>query len=379
MWPMVEITQWLAPHFFGVTSPLVFGRYSGETLFFWIQTSWILGAAILGTITWSVLDRQRENYAALHKWFRLFVRLALAASMFEYGMTKVIPVQFARPTLNTLVTPVGNLSLSNILWTSIGAAPLYEIFTGCAEMLGGILLLAPRTTTLGALLCLADMTQVFVLNMTYDIGVKQISFHLIALALFLLAPEFRRLADFFVFPDRQVGPSAHLQLFATARWNRIALIAQLSLGLYLIAMQTAANWTFWHGAGDRSPRSPLYGVWNVQQLSIDGELRPAPLADYDRQWRRLIFDTPDNAAFQRFDDSFARYVASINIYGNTLSLMKPNSRTWKASFSFERPSADHLILSGEMDGHKIGVNLERVDFDTFRLLNSGFRWVRPEE
>ena len=154
--------------------------------------------------------------------------------------------------------------------------PLYEIFTGCAEMLGGILLLAPRTTTLGALLCLADMTQVFVLNMTYDIGVKQISFHLIALALFLLAPEFRRLADFFVFPDRQVGPSAHLQLFATDRWNRVALIAQLSLGLYLIAMQTAANWTFWYAAGDRSPRSPLYGIWNVQQLSIDGETRPAP-------------------------------------------------------------------------------------------------------
>ena len=225
---MVEITQWLPPHFFGVTSPLVFGRYSGETLFFWIQTSWILGAAILGTITWSVLDRQRENYIGLHKWFRLFVRLALAASMFEYGMTKVIPVQFARPTLNTLVTPAGNLSLSNILWTSIGAAPLYEIFTGCAEMLGGILLLAPQTTTLGALLCLAG----------YDPGLcaqhdlrhrrqTDFSLHLIALALFLLAPEFRRLADFFVFPDRQVRPSAHLELFATARWNRVALIAQL--------------------------------------------------------------------------------------------------------------------------------------------------------
>ena len=274
MWPMVEITQWLAPHFFGVTSPLVFGRYSGETLFFWIQTSWILGAAILGTITWSVLDRQRENYAALHKWFRLFVRLALAASMFEYGMTKVIPVQFARPTLNTLVTPAGNLSLSNILWTSIGAAPLYEIFTGCAEMLGGILLLAPRTTTLGALLCLADMTQVFVLNMTYDIGVKQISFHLIALALFLLAPEFRRLADFFVFPDRQVAPSAHLQLFTTARWNRIALIAQLSLGVYLIAMQTAANWTFWYAAGDRQPEITV--IWYLERpAAFDRRRDPA--------------------------------------------------------------------------------------------------------
>src|SRR5438270_4722 len=53
VWPMVQITQWLAPHLFGITSPLVFGRYSGETLFFWIQTFWILTFSILGTITWS--------------------------------------------------------------------------------------------------------------------------------------------------------------------------------------------------------------------------------------------------------------------------------------------------------------------------------------
>jgi hypothetical protein len=379
IWPMVEITQWLAPHLFGLTSPLVFGRYSGETLFFWIQTLWILGVAILGTITWSVVDRHRKDYSTLHKWFRLFVRFALAASMFEYGMTKVIPVQFARPTLNTLLTPVGDLSLSNLLWTSIGSAPVYEVLTGCAEMLGGILLLAPRTTTLGTLICLADLTQVFVLNMAYDIGVKQISFHLIVLALFLLAPEFQRLIDFFFFPDRSAKPSTQLQLFATPRLNGYALIMQLALGLYLIAMQTAANWTFWHAAGDKSPRSPLYGIWNVDQLSIDGQTQPALLADYDRRWRRVVFDTPNNAAFQRFDDSFARYVASVNIYGHTLSLTKANSRSWRADFSFERPSADHLILNGNMDGHKIDLKLELVDFDTFRLLNSSFRWVRPEE
>ena len=56
----------------------------------------------------------------------------------------------------------------------------YEIFAGCAETLGGILLLTPRTTTLGALVCLADMIQVFMLNMTYDVPVKLFSFHLIS-------------------------------------------------------------------------------------------------------------------------------------------------------------------------------------------------------
>jgi uncharacterized membrane protein YphA (DoxX/SURF4 family) len=351
---------------------------TGETEFFWVQTFWVLIAAVAGTVLWSLLDRHRDNYTTLHKWFRLFARFAVAASMFEYGMTKIIPVQFPGPTLNTLVTPVGNLSISNLLWTSIGAAPAYEIFTGCAEMLGGVLLLLPRTTTLGALICLADMSQVFVLNMTYDIGLKQISFHLILLSIFLLAPEFNRLGRFFFFPERSVEPDRQPPLFKSSRWNHIALALQIALGIYLIGVQAYANWTYWYAEGDKSPRSPLFGIWKVDELSIDGEVRPPFAADYDRRWRRVIFDTPDKVAFQRIDDTFARYGATIDIYANTIALTKPKSR-WNANFSYQRPSPDHLILDGEMDGHKIHLQLELVDFDTFRLLNSGFRWIRPEE
>jgi hypothetical protein len=378
LWPMRGITDWVAAHIFGLPNPPSYEAYSGETTFFWVQTFWVLVLAVAGAAIWSALDR-RKNYVTLHKWFRVFVRFSLAASMFEYGMTKVIPVQFARPTLNTLVTPVGNLSLSNLLWTSIGAAPAYEIFTGCAELLGGILLLAPRTTMLGAMICLADMSQVFVLNMTYDIGLKQISFHLILLSLVLLAPEFPRLVNFFFFPDRNAGPSHQPPLFRNSQWNRIAAYLQLCIGVYLIAIQVVANWNYWHEAGSRSPRSPLYGIWKVDQLSIDGALSEPALADYDRRWRRVIFDAPNAVAFQRLDDSFARYGASIDMYSNTMKLTRSGSKKWSANFSVQRTPPDRMALDGEMDDHKIHLELSLVDFDTFRLLNSGFRWIRPDD
>jgi hypothetical protein len=32
-----------------------------------------------------------------------------------------------------------------------------------------------------------------------------------------------------------------------------------------------------------------------------------------------------------------------------------------------------------MDGYKLRLRLRRVDLDTFRLLNSRFRWVRPPD
>ena len=214
--------------------------------------------------------------------------------------------------------------------------------------------------------------------MTYDIGVKQISFHLILLSLALLAPEFRRLADFF-FLDRPTGASPQPPLFQTPRANRVAFAAQMILGLYLLATYGYINWVYWSAAGDGSPKSPLYGIWNVEQLSVDGELRPPVLNDYDRQWRRVIFDMPNSVAFQRVDDSFARYGVIINPYEKTLSLTKGNSRKWKAGFTFERPAEDQLILDGDLDGHKIHAQLQLADFDTFRLLNSRFRLVRPDE
>jgi hypothetical protein len=38
-----------------------------------------------------------------------------------------------------------------------------------------------------------------------------------------------------------------------------------------------------------------------------------------------------------------------------------------------------MILDGEMDGRRIHLDLQLVPLDTFRLLNSGFRWIRPSD
>ncbi len=378
-WPMREITSWYATHLFGFTAPLVYTGSSGDTAFYWVQTFWLLLFAALATAVWSELDRRREHYATLHTWFRLFIRFGLAAQMFYYGMAKIIPTQFRPPSLVTLVEPVGNLSLTDLLWTFVGASTVYQVFTGVAELMAGLLLLVPRTTMIGAMICLADMIQVFVLNMTYDFGLKQISFHLILLSVFLLAPDLPRLGNVFVL-DRAAGPSDDPPLFRTVRANRIALATQIVFGLYLVGVHSHISWNYWNEeGGPGGPKSPLYGIWAVDQLAIDGQLRSPLLNDYDRRWRRLVFDTPSVMAFQRTDDSFAHYGVSIDVNARTLVLTKANSATWRARFTYERPAPDRLTLDGEMDNLRIHMQLERMDLDTFRLLNSGFRWIRPPD
>ena len=206
---------------------------------------------------------------------------------------------------------------------------------------------------LGATIALADMVQVFVLNMTYDIGLKIISLHLIAFAAFLLAPDLGRLAQMFML-NRPVAESTYAPLFRTARANRRAVLAQIVFGLYLASMFTRLAVVSWRSpGGGGSPKSALYGIWDVDRLSVDDELRPPIMNDYDLRWRRVIFDAPDRLVFQRTDDSFAHYGAVLDLGRHTVALTKGNSRTWKASFTFHQPKPEQMILDGEMDGRRI--------------------------
>jgi len=213
-----------------------------------------------------------------------------------------------------------------------------------------------------------------VLNMTYDVPVKLFSFHLVVLSLVLLAPHFRGMVNLF-FLNRAAGPSDEFRLFGTRRANRIALGVQMLFGVWLIGMNAYSAWDSWHTYGAGAPKSHLYGIWDVEQLSIDGQVRPPLLTDTTR-WRRAIFDFPQTMTLQRMDDSFAFYGASIKVSDNSLTLTKNNDKTWKANLTFQRGGPDRLTLDGNMDGHKTRMELKLVDRNKFLLVGRGFHWIQ---
>ncbi len=108
---------------------------------------------------------------------------------------------------------------------------------------------------------------------------------------------------------------------------------------------------------------------------MDGQLRSPLVGDYGR-WRRAIFDFTDRMTFQRMDDSFAGYRTSIDVSDKTLALTKNGDQSWKANFHFERGAQDQLTLDGDMDGHKIHMQLQLVDRNKFLLVSRGFHWVQ---
>ena len=372
LWPMRPIVFWTAAHVFHLTTPLIYqGSGSGDKTFDWVEVFCLLLIASLATVIWSVLDRRRANYDTLHKWSRFALRILLAGQMLSYGMAKVIPMQMPYPSLAKLLEPYGQFSAMGVLWASIGASPAFETYTGCVEMLGGILLLVPRTTLLGSLVSLAAMTHVFMLNMTYDVPVKLLSFHLVLMSLLLLAPEASRLASFF-FLNRTTRPSEAAPLFRSRRANRIALAAPMLLGIWLIGKDVHEVSKY---RKQYAERSPLYGVWDVEQMTVDGEAR-APLVSDNERWRRVIFDSPSRVSFQRMDDTFVRYGSAIDANQKTIALTKPGDEKWKATLSFARDAQEQMALDGELDGRKLHLQLRLFDREKFLLVSRGFHWVQ---
>ncbi|HVG89974.1 MAG TPA: DoxX family protein, partial [Alphaproteobacteria bacterium] len=158
------------------------------------------------------------------------------------------------------------------------------------------------------------------------------------------------------------------------RANRVALALQVVFGLYLIGMGIFSGIGAWKRFGGGRPKSALYGIWNVEQMSVDGEIHPPLLTDQAR-WRRVVFDFPTLTQFQRPDDTFTGFGSAISDKDKTLTLTKPADKNWQATFAFVRPTPDQLVLNGSMDGHQVQMKLKLQDRDKFTLVNRGFHWI----
>src|ERR1017187_5226507 len=179
-----------------------------------------------------------KDYRRLDSWLRLGVRYTLAFTMFTYGFAKVFPLQFQPPGFQKLTEPYGDFSPMGVLWSFMGASMAYTIFAGMCEVVGGTLLLFRRTTTLGAMVSFGVLLNIALLNFCYDVPVKLYSANLVLMAIFLAAPDLRRLLNFLVLNHmlKPVPPGR--------RWMRIgAVVFQVLFVGYFIYSEIEGGWT----------------------------------------------------------------------------------------------------------------------------------------
>jgi uncharacterized membrane protein YphA (DoxX/SURF4 family) len=366
------IVPWVGKRLFHVAIT-VRPNGSGDTTYNYVQVLCYLVLALAAACVWTLLDRRRTEYARLSDWLRVYVRFALGTAMLLYGASKVIQSQFPAPSIDILLEPFGQESPMGLLWNFMGASTAYNAFTGFAEMLGGVLLISRRTTLLGALVCIGVTSNVFLLNMSYDVPVKLYSGHLLAMAIFLAFPDLRRLADLFLL-NRPVPPGEIRPLFRRPRLHRGTLVLRTTLVLAFAAYSLYGSYQTTLQYGALAPKPPLYGIWNVEALKVDGQASPPLLTDAAR-WRRVIFPYPQLFMIQRMDETNEYYQMSLNQPTKKIGLKKYKDPKWRSFFTYQQSAPDLLLLTGTFDGKKIEAKLRRFDERKFPLLSRGFHWI----
>ena len=387
-----RLVPWVGVHVLHIQIPTTFG--GGDTVYGYAETLFFAAFAAIAAAVWSILDRRRTNYVTLHRWLRVYVALYLGVQMFGYGVAKVFPFQFLPPSQSRLLVRLGDMSPQALLWAFMGASKTYTLFAGLVEVIGGALLFVPRLTTLGALLCAGAMTNVLMLDLSFDVNVKLYSSMLLLMSLFLIGPDAGRLASVLVL-NRRAEPAGRESFFRRKSLNRAFLALQLAFGGYVLVTSSMDAYPRGQKLAQRPQSVPFYGIWRVDEFTVNRERRPPLLTDEVR-WQHVVFDVPDGAdccepyfgmAIQSMGGFRRLYWMQVDRVKKVVQLMKLNDEEGRgpdnftpppfkatAQFTFDHPTPEQLTLEGDLDGQHIYAILHRTTIN-FILLNRGFHWI----
>jgi uncharacterized membrane protein YphA (DoxX/SURF4 family) len=339
--------------------------------------------AAVATIVWTFLDRKRPDYRTLHEWLRIYVRYALAFTMLGYGMDKVFALQFnsSLPGPGRLAEPLGNYSPFALMWTFMGYSKPYTIFAGAGEVIGGVLILFRRTTTLGAIIICGVMANVVALDFSYGVALKiLVSFYLL-LAIFLLVPDFPRLVNVFVL--NRPAPAADLASPIPDHWlRRSRPILHLALVVFALYFFAGPGLQGPRERGNR-PKSPFYGLYQVEAFTENGR----PVTQNDANWRRVIFEQKGDMTVIAMDDSMHYYGADVDAAKDAVTISgeypdlrsrsqgDANSQVPNSILTYSRPDPDRLEFRGNLGGQAVVIDLRKIDTSKFTLVSRGFHWV----
>jgi len=118
----------------------------------------------------------------------------------------------------------------------------------------------------------------------------------------------------------------------------------------------------------------FYGIWNVEEETIGGQVRP-PLTTDAARWRRVIFSYPESLSIQLMNDSRHRYSLELDPAKKTLGLSPRQDPRQRSMFTYRQSAPGLLELDGTLDHQTIHAELRRVKEPSFQLINRGFHWI----
>lgn len=222
------------------------------------------------------------------------LRMILVLSLLPYAWMKVFHTQMGYADYADALVQYGEMSPMGLLWRFMAFSPTVQLLAGLAELIAVILLVFRRTAWLGALIACLDMSIVFLLNLTFDVPVKQLSGAMVVMGFILLLPNLARLLRFLL--GLPSGPAVNGRIsrnrifIAITRWTAPILGVLIVVGSG-VAIGAYVGW------GKLEDPSPVAGVYAATE---EGPLAPIEGTDH------VLGDIDQIAFGQNVNDGRAR-------------------------------------------------------------------------
>lgn len=370
---MQSFAPWFGEQVLGIpfrvnTSP----NGSGDTGYDYLVILIIFSLALLGTIIWSIIDRRQNSYTKLYYWLTTAMRFYVGLMLINYGLSKVIQLQFPEPNFYRLLQPYGESSPMGLAWTFLGFSKGYNMFMGIAEVLAGLLLFR-RTLTLGAIITLMTTMNVMAVNYFFDVPVKILSTHLVVMTLFLLAKDFRKVMQFLLTNN----PVNELVIIARPKLEKgvdislkvlkgLVIVYALGYGFYRVLESQKIY-------GTDLPKPPLYGVYEVADFVVNGDT----LTNYKspKLWKNIRFEREGMVQIEKMNKQREVYNIELDTLKQKIRFMSMSGGNAE-SFDFNYLKTDNTLdFNFIVKNDTIIGTTKKLGKDKFLLVNRGFNWI----
>eukprot|EP01136_Pigoraptor_vietnamica_P024089 Opistho-1_new@76771 len=249
------------------------------------------------------------------------------------------------------------LSKDILFWSTMGSSQTYNVFMGLIEVIPGLLLFHRKTRMLGSFIAIGVFTNVFFLNIGFDITVKLLSFVLLVSSMVVFAPYFSIFRKAF-FGKETTENEFKIVQSDSKLWFGIKVVA-----LLLIAFEITSPYISLNSAKNEHSAS-LTGSYEV--ISIQGHSNLINLSETRRihlHSKGYLITEKNNGAMKDYPFRFDPIKKKIGMNGLQISVTHSKNKTTFRWFE---------------NNQEIEIVTKQIDLDRLPLRQDNWHWTVEE-
>lgn len=372
-WIFQKIIPWIGKNLLHIKENIdVIPNGSGDTTYNYLLFLFFLVIAIIGSLAWTFLAKNKIDYKKLNSCFIVFLRYFLGYTMVVYGMIKIIPVQFPEPDFAKLLQPYGESSPLGLAWTFLGFSKGYNLFMGLGEIIGGSLLFHRKTKTLGGLILIPVIMNVVAINFFYDVPVKLFSSELLIIAIIIIIPDLKRIMNVILF-NKPTEAIEYKPIFKLKKWHHMKETLKWSFIIYIFYSNINSSIGAKNTYGYDAPKPSLYGLYKTTSFVRNNDSIPPLINDHTR-WRYLLIDNIEYVKIYNMNMSTQWYKHSVDTLKSKLTLTSYRDSTKVYKFNYKKTDST-LQLEGLFMNDTLDLKFKIKKKEDFLLTGRGFHWI----